>query len=145
MANVWKWPLETSAGLKSTWMAFFTYECSPINVVTWNESKSSLSLLAQMSADSPHYLLSFWLIIFLSLSEVVILLWGLCLQKPKDYTNSNNLIPNTPGSKGKIIRVCSIGFSSTGSAGIRWVLSWREEVGRILISSQGVIYQTQLF
>lgn len=83
---------------------------------------------------TPLSLLSFWLIISLSLFEVVMLLWGLCLQKPKHCTNTNNLTPNTPDGQEKIIRVCFIGFSYTGPTGIRWVLSWREEVGRIFIS-----------
>lgn len=70
------------------------------------------------------------------LFEVIILLWAVCLQKQRYYTNFKNLTPDTPDRESKKIwRVCSVGFSSMGTTGLRRVLSQREEVGKIPVSS----------
>lgn len=70
-----------------------------------------------------------------NLFEVIILLWFLCLQKQRYYTNFKNLTPSTPDWARKIIRSCFVGFSSLGTTGSRWVLSQRKEMGKIPISS----------
>lgn len=91
-----------------------------------------------MSADSPHSLMSFQLILFLSCWP----LWsdntsmGPVSPEAKVLYQLKDLTPDTPDRESKkICRVCSVGFSSMGTTGLRRVLSQREEVGEIPISS----------